>query len=244
MGGILTGPAADLSFSLTLGRHADRMPITTSGRGGWVFLREFTRAPLRTASVVPSSRALAVQMVPPMCQAAWVGRHPVVVELGPGTGAFTELIQQIAPRGTRHIGVELNPAMADHLASRFPEVEVITGPASDLPQILGRCGLEGADRIVSGVPWQGFAGPAGGRLISTIAGCLRPGGVYTQFTYSWTRWAPPARRQHRALLESFEEVRVLPTVWRNLPPAFVYISTRPRPSAADPITSIGAGSVR
>ena len=35
------------------------------GSGGWVFFREFVRAPLRTASIVPSSRALAVAIVPP-----------------------------------------------------------------------------------------------------------------------------------------------------------------------------------
>ena len=81
--------------SLTGGRDDDPMPSSV-GRGGWVFFREFVRAPLRTASVVPSSRALAVAMVPPFPRAAGEGCCPVVVELGPGTGAFTQLIGQIA----------------------------------------------------------------------------------------------------------------------------------------------------
>jgi phosphatidylethanolamine/phosphatidyl-N-methylethanolamine N-methyltransferase len=83
------------------------------------------------------------------------------------------------------------------------------------------------------LPWQSFAGPVGGRLIDTIAGCLRPDGVYTQFTYSWTRWAPPARRQHSALTAAFHHVQVSPNIWRNLPPALVYTCTGPRPAAAD-----------
>jgi phospholipid N-methyltransferase len=169
-------------------------------------------------------------MVRPLVHRDWTERTPVVLELGPGTGAFTRVIQQTAPKGTRHLAIELNPAMARHLSSSFPTVEVFVGAAADLPSTLHREGVGGVDLIISGLPWQSFAGPAGPRLVDTIAGCLAPGGTYTQFTYSWTRWAPPARRQHRTLHESFDEVQVSRTIWRNLPPAFVYTSTRPSPA--------------
>lgn len=52
---------------------------------------------------------------------------------------------------------------------------------------------------MSGLPWQAFAGTAGTDLVAAIAANLAPSGAYTQFTYSWTRWAPPGRRQHRDL---------------------------------------------
>ena len=197
------------------------------GNGHLLFLREFVRAPLRTASVIPSSRSLAEQMIRPLLGRDWSRRPPVVLELGPGTGAFTRVIQEVAPAGTRHLGIELNPAMAQHLSTAFPAVEVVVGAAADLPRLLSRRDVDGVDLIISGLPWQSFAGPGGHRLVSTIAGCLAPGGTYTQFTYSWTRWAPPARRQHRSLSEKFDEVQVSRTIWRNLPPAFVYTSTRP-----------------
>ena len=198
-----------------------------SGSGHLLFLREFVRAPLRTASVIPSSRSLAEQMIRPLHGRDWSRRPPVVVELGPGTGAFTRVIQEFAPAGTRHLGIELNPVMAAHLSTAFPDVEVVVGAAADLPRILLRRGVDGVDLIISGLPWQSFAGPGGARLVSTLAGCLTTGGTYTQFTYSWTKWAPPARRQHRSLHDSFDEVQVSRTIWRNLPPAFVYTSTRP-----------------
>ncbi len=212
------------------GRRSIARNAAPPGGGHLLFLREFVRAPLRTASVVPSSRSLAERMVLPLHNRNWSHRAPVVFELGPGTGAVTRVIQETAPAGTRHLGIELNPAMAQHLSAAFPAVEVIVGTAADLPQALVARGIDGVDLIISGLPWQSFAGPAGLRLVDTIAGCLAPGGCYTQFTYSWTRWAPPAKRQHRALSATFDEVQVSRTIWRNLPPAFVYTSTRPTQS--------------
>ena len=61
-----------------------------------------------------------------------------------------------------------------------------------------------------------------------ITGVLAPGGVFTQFGYTWTRWAPPARRQLADLRAHFAEVTTSRTVWRNLPPAIVNEARRPR----------------
>ncbi|WP_255375591.1 class I SAM-dependent methyltransferase [Saccharomonospora sp. CUA-673] len=148
------------------------------------------------------------------------GGDPVVVELGPGTGAFTEPIQRRLDGRGRHIAIELNPTMSEHLARRCPNVEVVTDVADNLPAVLADRGLSGADYVVSGLPWSAFTGS----LIDTIAGAMSPAGIYTQFTYTWTRWAPPAKRQLHELREAFDDVAITPTVWRNLPPAFVYVS--------------------
>ncbi|MDT0309473.1 SAM-dependent methyltransferase [Streptomyces sp. DSM 44917] len=191
-----------------------------------LFVREFLRDPVRTASVVPSSAALADRMVAALPERG----EPVVVELGPGTGAFTEAIQRrLAGRG-RHVAVELNDRMAGHLRERFPGAEVVTGAADDLPRILAGCGIAQADLIVSGLPWTVYFG--GERpLVTTVASCLAPHGAFTQFTYAWTAWTPPARRQRAQLRAAFEEVVLGRTVWRNMPPAFVYVARRPRPAA-------------
>ena len=197
-----------------------------------VFAREFLRAPLRTASVVPSSPALAARMVQPLLGAARrTAQPPVVVELGPGTGAFTAALRAAAP-DMRYLGIELNPTMADHLSARFPGIDLVRGPASHLSPALAERGLGAADLVVSGLPWQAFAGTAGTRLVAAIAASLSPTGAYTQFTYSWTRWAPPGRRQHRELQRFFGHVELSPTVWANLPPAVVYTAT-------DPVRAVG-----
>jgi phosphatidylethanolamine/phosphatidyl-N-methylethanolamine N-methyltransferase len=192
-------------------------------RGGGLFFREFLRAPMCTASILPSSPALATRMLDPLRS----HRRPVLVELGPGTGAFSSLVPGIAPVGTRHIAIETNPVLARHLAKRCPWVEVVHGSAADLPSLLTDRGIHEVDVVVSGLPWQCFAGPGGADLINDIASALSPTGAYTQFTYSWTRWTPPARRQRRLLADRFGRIEVSPTVWRNLPPAFVYACTLP-----------------
>jgi phosphatidylethanolamine/phosphatidyl-N-methylethanolamine N-methyltransferase len=189
-----------------------------------LFLREFVRSPLRTASVVPSSPSLAEQMITALSG----GDDSVVVELGPGTGIFTEAIQRRLDGRGRHIAIELNETMAAHVSRRCPGVELVTGAAADLPDILAARGITGADHIVSGLPWSAFAGTVGSALVDTIASALTPAGVYTQFTYAWTRWAPPAQRQLAQLRSAFAEVVITRTIWRNVPPAFVYVSRRPR----------------
>ncbi len=206
-----------------------RPPVPTPAGGTRVFVREFVRAPLRTASVVPSSSALARRMIAPLLGPARTADLPVVVELGPGTGSFTAALREAVP-GMRYLGLELNGAMADHLSSRFPGIDLLRGPASGLARALAQRGLPAVDLVVSGLPWQAFAGRAGTELVSTIAGHLAPTGAYTQFTYSWSRWAPPGRRQHRELQRFFGRVDVSPTVWPNLPPAVVYTATLPRPT--------------
>src|SRR5688572_24736096 len=73
-------PSIDSAVSGTTAER--RIPVTDIQWGN--FIREYLRHPLRTAAILPSSSSVAREM-------AAVPAHgdPVVVELGPGTGAFT-----------------------------------------------------------------------------------------------------------------------------------------------------------
>ena len=117
------------------------------------FIREFVRDPLHTASVTPSSPALAAAMTLPLT----VTGEPVVVELGPGTGAFTRAIQERTGGRARHIAVELNPGWARLLEERYPKVEVVRADARELPQLLADRDIAGVDAVVSGLPWVAYS---------------------------------------------------------------------------------------
>jgi phospholipid N-methyltransferase len=198
--------------------------MTSSVQSGpWEFLREFVKSPTTTAAVGPSSRHLAAEMVAPIPGKG----DPVVVELGPGTGAFTEAIQRRLDGRGRHLALELNARWAEVLGEKYPGVEAVCADARELPDLLAERGVR-ADVVVSGLPWAAHAARDGRTLVSVIAESLTENGALTQFAYTATRWAPPARRQLGDLRASFDETVISRTVWRNLPPAVVYLARRPR----------------
>lgn len=193
-----------------------------------LLLREFLRNPAGIAAVTPSSTAMATLLSMAIPESG----EPAVIELGAGTGACTGVIQhRLCGRG-RHIAVELNPTFAKLLSKRYQHVDVVCGEAKDLPTFLVDRGIPSADVIISTLPWAPFAPSTTPRpLLATLVESLANGGAYTQAAYSWTRWAPPARRQLQQLQASFEEVVISETIWRNVPPARAYIARRPRNSS-------------
>ncbi|MCD2188686.1 class I SAM-dependent methyltransferase [Actinomycetospora soli] len=209
----------------------DRVP-TRGWRDDARFAAQFVRAPVATASVWPSSTALARTVADAALGPAGTRRRerPVVVELGAGSGAFTlELARRLEGRG-RHLAVELNPALAHHLAARLPTVEVVPADVAELPTLLAVRGLPavgGVDVVVSGLGWSATRPGRDDSLLPVVATTLADDGVFVQFGYSFTRWAGPARALEQELHELYGEVTTGPTVWRNLPPAVVHRAARP-----------------
>ena len=69
-----------------------------------LFLGQFLRSPGTIGAVAPSSRRLAAAVCAPIPERG----EPIVIELGPGTGAFTAEIQQRLGGRGHHLAVELN----------------------------------------------------------------------------------------------------------------------------------------
>ncbi|MER7168476.1 SAM-dependent methyltransferase [Micromonospora sp. NPDC000207] len=189
------------------------------------FLSQFIRHPLTTGAALPSGSTLTRDIT------ATVPRrgHPLVVELGPGTGVFTEAIQQrLAGRG-HHLAVEVNPSFATGLARRHPRVDVVHADAATLGDLLAQRRLAAADVVISGLPWAALPQDRQSVILDAVVGSLDAGGVFTTFAYRHALPTPPARRFHRLLTEAFDEVTVGRTVWANMPPALVYHCRRPLP---------------
>lgn len=189
-----------------------------------IMLREFLRSPMNTASVAPSSARLAAAVTAPIPE---VG-DPVIVELGPGTGAFTSTIQDLLGGRGRHLTVEINPRLAEKLRSRFGHVEVLNDDASRLPELLAERGHHKADVVVSGLPWASFPRKVQHDILSAVGQVLTPEGAFTTFGYVHAMRFASASRFRRMLGTNFEEVVAGRTVWGNLPPALVYHGRRPR----------------
>ena len=182
------------------------------------FFSSFLRHPIATGAVAPSSVRLAKEMV------NWVDWDcvNVCVEFGPGTGAFTPTILDRLKDGTRFFAIELNSDFAQVMTDKFPNVETINRSVADIDEICDNRGVENIDCIICGLPWAAFSADLQHSLMSAVLSRMSIGGYFATFAYLQGTLLPAGIRFKKLLRESFEEVRQSRTVWRNLPPAFVY----------------------
>jgi phospholipid N-methyltransferase len=188
-----------------------------------VFASACLREPARMGTFLPTSEAssaVLAQVVPG-------SGDPVVVELGPGTGAVSDVItRRLGGRG-RHVAVEIDPPLVDHLRTTKPDLEVIQGDAADLGKLLADQGVGTVDAVVSALPWTLFPAQLQSQIIDQIGSVLGPHGAFSTIAYLSGVFMPRGLRFRRQLRHSFDEVMVTSTVWRNLPPALTYVCRRP-----------------
>lgn len=193
------------------------------------FLAAAVRRPATVGAIAPSSARLGAVLASVVPSTG----EPVVVELGPGTGAVSAVIADRLPAGARHLAVELDPGMVAFLRRTRPELEVVPGNAADLGTLLADRGVRSVDAVVCGLPWALFDDATQASLLAEVSRAIGDTGAFTTFAYLHGMTLAAARRFRRTLRETFDEVLVSATVWRNVPPAFVYVCRRPlaRPSA-------------
>ncbi|MBU6296680.1 MAG: methyltransferase domain-containing protein [Alphaproteobacteria bacterium] len=147
---------------------------------------------------------MAAEAEPSLCGA--------VLELGPGTGAITAalILRGFAP--WRITAIEYDAHFATALQARFPTINVVQGDAFALAAAGERFAA-----IVSSLPLLNFPLARRKALIDSALSRLLPGAPYIQFSYGF---APPVAAPEGAC------VKLAARVWRNLPPARVWVYRR------------------
>ncbi len=182
------------------------------------FARAWARDPLRTAAVSPSSPALAARMVAQL-PAHTHGDAGAVIELGAGTGVFTEALLQAGIAPQRLLVIELNRDLCRILRQRFPHLRIECADAGALPELAQRHGIApgSVPAIVSGLGLLSMPRPLVARVLEGCAHLLQPQGRLVQFTYG------PASPVPRALCRQLGwRAQRCGMVWRNTPPAQVF----------------------
>jgi phosphatidylethanolamine/phosphatidyl-N-methylethanolamine N-methyltransferase len=182
------------------------------------FAGRFLRRPTRIGAIAPSSRRLASTI------ASWprLDRADVVVEFGPGTGAFTPHILERLRPGATYFALELDRWMCEVFQQRFPGVAVHCDTVANVGKYLQARGFSAADCIISGLPWATFSDALRAELMQNTLAALNDGGHFATFAYLHARFLSAAKSFRRALAENFSHVSTSRIVWRNLPPAIVY----------------------
>ncbi len=207
-------------------RSKSRHPLKPSP-DQWRFFRQWLKNPLAVAAISPSSQQLAKQMIAELPAGA---RR--VVELGGGTGVFTQALLDHGIDAQDMLVLELNEDLHQHLHQRFPQMRVVCGDAMELPAIAARTGFAEAgpaDAVLSGLGLLSMSRETQMAIVDAAFEVLSPEGRLIQFTYGPTC---PVNRDVLSELR-LKARRASLTLW-NMPPATIYVFTRQRSRAITP----------
>lgn len=177
------------------------------------WLARFLAEPRRIGAIAPSGPALARAMI---AELPLTG-NGTILELGPGDGAFTAALigHGVAPE--RIVAIEYDAGMAAALRRRFPGLRAVQGDAFDRAAVLGEA-PEGYAAILSGLPLLNYPKAEGAALVHGLLAAMPAGAPFVQFSYGRL---PPVAAGPDLL------VRRGAAVWRNVPPARIWVYTRP-----------------
>ena len=201
------------------------------------FFAALIRNPKQIGAIVPSGMPLARAMADQVPASA-----QTVLELGPGTGSITRALLGLGLHPLRLMLVEKEFGMAAGLARRFPSAEVLQGDATHLARLLRARGIQQVDTVVSSLPLLSMKPITVTRILKQAFAALRPGGLFVQYTYS------PVSPVSRCLVGRLGlAVGRAAVVFRNIPPATVWVYSTPRPPVAEPgmaLKDTGIGKVQ
>jgi len=179
------------------------------------FIGSFIREPFAVGALCPSSPVLARAVVD-SCE---FKPGATVVELGPGTGAFTRLLLKRLDKRGQLLALETSDTSIEVLRRSVPRCRVIHDSAENLSRHLP----DGhADCIISGLAWGNMLPRVQDRILEAIWRALAARGQFVAFAYAHAFCLPTSLRFRRLLLQNFTRVETTPIVWRNLPPAYIY----------------------
>lgn len=195
---------------------------TLRGQGASLGLsiRTFFENPMMVGSAFPASRWLVRQM---LARLNWQ-RIKLLVEFGPGTGAFTRAALDRLPADATLLAFDTSPAFIDHLRDSIQDarLQAVCAPAANVATLIRDRGLPLADCILSGLPFSTLDPMDAERTMAASRAILEPEGVFC--AYQMRRTIEPLLKKHIGGVRSAYE-------WRNIPPCRLYWAAATNPQA-------------
>jgi phosphatidylethanolamine/phosphatidyl-N-methylethanolamine N-methyltransferase len=187
----------------------ERLTACTANRS---WLGRFLAAPRRIGAIAPSGPALARAMI---AELPLTGTG-TILELGPGNGVFTAAMIDRGVAPGRIVAVEYDDGMVAALRRRFPRIRAVRGDAFDRAALQAEA-PEGYAAVLSGLPLLNYPKADGSALVRGLLAAMPAGAPFVQFSYGLTPPVAPGP-------DLF--VRRAAIIWRNAPPARVWVYTR------------------
>jgi phosphatidylethanolamine/phosphatidyl-N-methylethanolamine N-methyltransferase len=218
-----TAPAAAPSRAAQPRHASPRQANPRPARPLTTFFLQFLANPGMLGSFTPSSAHFAEEMVKTL------DFHPGarIAEYGAGTGAFTKLILERMHTSSTFFTIERNPALAEQLRLRFPNLHIHIASAEEVDRLCQLESVEQLDAVVCGLPWASFPESLQIKLLEATARVLRPGGQLITCGYPLGLMLPAGRRFYKLLPRFFASIQSSGLVFRNWPPGFVVRCRKP-----------------
>ena len=168
----------------------------------------FLRRPSINASIIPSSRYAGEALIDNID----FQNIDTIIELGPGTGAFTKVVLSRCKPETKIILIEIEKSYIAPLQNKFGARVIIENTSAHLlDSVLDKHGIEKADLMISGLPF--LPEDMKSQFVQALSRQTDQGAIYRFFTYM-----PPIMNKGYSELPLRKKSFVL----RNFPPMWIY----------------------
>lgn len=181
-----------------------------------MFLYYYLKNPKQVGALCPSSKKLTRAII----QGIGLKKVQNIVEIGAGTGVFTQAILENKNANAKFFAVEINKKMANKLTKKYENLDLQIGNAENLTHFLTQRKMPNADVIVSGIPWALLKNYEQERLLNVIYQNLNKNGYFNTFAYILP--SPTGKAFRSKIFKLFNKVRISKIIWENVPPAVVY----------------------
>lgn len=183
------------------------------------FLKAFLENPTSVGSVFPSSPVVSKRMV----KNVKPNENAIVLELGCGTGPFTEAIAEILPAPNCYLGIEINEEMVRILNEKFPNLHIVCADASRVGEIHQKLGLGPVKYIISGLPFASLPEEVSQSVLAEVDKYMQRGGCeFRTIQYAISTPLPLAKEFRKMMTKKYGRAHRSKLIWRNLPPTFIY----------------------
>ena len=182
----------------------------------FLFAKEAIKNYRTSGTIVPSSKFLASKMLKKINFSS----ANLIVELGPGNGAFTKEILKKINSKTTLICFEINDVFYTELSQiKHPQLKVIKASAEFLDIELEKLGFKEIDYIVSSIPLSILPKQLSKIILKQAHKVLKKTGLFIQFQYSLLYY----QELKNIFLKENVSLGFEPV---NFPPAFVYYCSK------------------